>query len=488
MRLHLKVLLAIFLLFIPVTLISHINVIIDVYFDIILDQLFNTGVIALSVVSLSVLVGGVSAWVIALKDFPLKRQIEVLLILGMVFPSYVLAFLYSDMFWFGGNISTILTLTVATLPYVFMIVTMGIRSQSQQLVYTALMLGKDDSWIKTKVLFPLLKPALIMSALLVIGDTVSEFGATHFYGVSTVMTGIYEIWFGLHEIGQGITFSAYVFVSLGIIYYFVNVWKRSFIGVQPRLQNDDSNQNLIPENTGKKGWWITASFIPLITITFFIPLLTLFKWVYLSFGKTDWLKVIYTTFNSSILATTISVLVIAITSGMLYLFKKRMAFVTTITNTLYGTPGIVLSIAAITVVGYVGTWAIPLFFIYILVLKFLALGTDSVGVGIQKINRQYYHTSKTLGKTSPWYVWKVQIPLSIQSYIVAGILVWIDVIRELVISMTLRPQWLELLSVEIFRYMDLEKLSMSGPWILAMVLVTIVPIYWINIVIKAHNK
>ena len=302
------------------------------------------------------------------------------------------------------------------------------------------------------------------------------------------MTGIYEIWFGLHEIGQGITFSAYVFVSLAVIYYFVNAWKKSFIGVQPRLQNDDSNQNLIPEKTGKKGWWITASFLPLITFTFFIPLGILFNWVFLTYVDTDWIKVAYTTFNSSILATSISVLVLGITSLILYLFKKRMAFVTSLTNTLYGTPGIVLSIAAIAVVGYVGTWAIPFFFIYIMVLKFLALGTDSVGVGIQKINKQYYHTSKTLGKTSPWYIWKVQIPLSIQSYIVAGILVWIDVIRELIISLTLRPQWLELLSVEIFRYMDLERLSMSGPWIMAMVLITIVPIYFINVVMKQTNR
>ena len=113
------------------------------------------------------------------------------------------------------------------------------------------------------------------------------------------------------------------------------------------------------------------------------------------------------------------------------------------------------------------------------------MGTDSIGVGIQKVNRQYYYTTKTFGKDSVWYIWKIQIPMSMQSYLIAGILVWIDVIRELVIGLTLRPQWLDLLSVEIFRYMDMEQLSMSGPWILAMVIITIIPIYYIKIMLKS---
>ncbi len=488
MRDYLKYGIVAFLMFIPMVLISHLGDINDAYLNIILHQIFNTGVIVASVVSLTVFVGGTSAWLMALYDFPLKRQIEVLLILGMVFPSYVLAFFYSQVFWFGGNIATILTLSVASLPYVFMIVTMSLRTQSQQLVYSALMLGKNEKWVKAKVLFPLIKPALILSTLLVVGDTVSEFGATYFFGVSTVMTGIYEIWFGLHESIQGIRLSAFVFLTLGTTYYFVNIWKKSFIGVQPRLQNEDSQQNIQPEKLGNKGWLLTLGFIPLIIFTFFTPMVVLGDWVVTSIGQTEWLRIFQATFNSTILATVISLIVLITSSVTLYLFKSKMIFITTITNTLYSTPGIVLSIAAIYISGIFGIWTIPFLFIYILILKYLAMGIDGIGVGIQKINRHYYHTSKSLGKTSSWYIWYVQIPLSIQSYMVAGILIWIDVIRELVISLTLRPQWLDLLSVEIFRYMDLEKLSMSGPWILAMVLMTIIPIYWINIVIKQHNR
>ena len=116
------------------------------------------------------------------------------------------------------------------------------------------------------------------------------------------------------------------------------------------------------------------------------------------------------------------------------------------------------------------------------------MGVNSIGVGIQKINKQYYYTSKTLGKSSVWYVWKVQVPMSIQGYVVAGVLVWIDVIRELAISLTLRPRWLDLLSVEIFRCMDLEKLSLSGPWILSMVIITALPTYWIYWIVNKNAR
>jgi iron(III) transport system permease protein len=417
-------------------------------------------------------------------DFPLKSILEKILILGMVFPSYVLAFFYSETFGMFGKSALIGTMVVTTLPYVFMIVTMSIRSQSQQLVYSAMMLGKDYYWIKLNLLMPLIKPSLILSTLLVIGDTFSEFGATYFFGVDTVMTGIYEIWFGLHESVQGIRFSAWVFVTMLTVYYFINVWKKSIIGNQPKLTNGDSPQCIQPIIIEKFKWLYTFIVLSIVTITFLIPLGVLVSWINSTYITTDWVRVFKVTFNSSILATLISFLVLLTTTVILYLFKNKMIVVTALSNAMYSTPGIVLTITAIFVINQTFVGMVTTMFVYVLVLKYLAMGIDSVGVGIQKINVQYYYSAKTLDKSSAWYICNVQIPISYQSYIVGGILVWIDVIRELVIGLTLRPQWLSLLSVEIYRYMDMEKLSSSGPWILAMVVVTIIPIYWINLVLK----
>ena len=483
-----KVLLISILIFLPMVLITHIGWIDSTYMGIIANQIVTTGFVILTTVTITVTMGSSLAWLFALYDFPLKSLLEKLLILGMVFPSYVLAFFYSEAFGIFGKTALIVTMVVTTLPYVFMIVTMSIRSQSQQLVHSAMMLGKDYYWIKLNLLMPLIKPALILSTLLVIGDTFSEFGATYFFGVDTVMTGIYEIWFGLHESVQGIRFSAWVFVTMATVYYFINAWKKSIIGNQPKLTNSDSPQCIQPIRIENFKWLYTFLVLTVITITFFIPLGVLVSWITSTYITTDWVRVLEVTFNSSVLATLISFLVLLTTTFILYLFKKKMIVVTALSNALYSTPGIVLTITSIFIINQTFVGMVASMFVYVLVLKYLAMGIDSIGVGIQKINRQYYYSSKTLGKSSVWYIWNVQIPMSYQSYLVGGILVWIDVIRELVIGLTLRPQWLSLLSVEIYRFMDMEKLSSSGPWILAMVLITIIPIYWINLVVKSSKS
>ena len=183
MRSSLKVIFIMFLLFLPGVLVVHLGIIDGNYLSIISKQILNTIIIVTSVVVITTSLGVLTAWIFALYDFPLKRYLEIILILGMVFPSYVLALFYSEAFKVWGELALIGTLSVSTLPYVFMIVTMSLRSQSQQLVDTALMLGKNNHWIKLKVIWPLLKPAIVLSSLLVLGDTFSEFGATYFYGV-----------------------------------------------------------------------------------------------------------------------------------------------------------------------------------------------------------------------------------------------------------------------------------------------------------------
>lgn len=485
-RIFLKLGLVSFLLFIPFILIMQMGYINDLYLNIILNQTINTFKIIFSVVLLTMTIGGIISWLFSMYDFPLKKPLEIILILGMVFPSYVLAFFYSEAFNIFGEIALVITMVVATLPYVFMIVTMSIRNQSQQLFYSAMMIGKDDKWVRFKVILPLIKPAFILSSLLVFGDTFSEFGATYFYGVDTVMTGIYEIWFGLHESEQGIRFASWIFIVIVIMYYFINVWKKNVVGFDPTLSNNSGNYETInPKKiTGIKAWITTIMVMCLTILTFIIPMCVLGVWVYESYLETNWLRVLQVTLNSTILSTTISVIVVIIATFILYLFKRKMNFITTISNSLYATPGIVLSISAVFVFYTTTPFLVLLVFVYILVLKYLAMGIDSIGVSIQKINREYYYSAKTLGKDTPWYIKKIQIPISIQGYIVAGILVWTDVIRELVIGLTIRPQWLELLSVEIYRYMDMEILYMSGPWILSMVLITLIPISYIHLVMK----
>jgi len=484
-----KCILLLFLSIIPFVLIPNLGLISPEYANIILSQVTNTAIVVVSVTTISSIIGVICAWLFSMYEFPLKKPIETMLITSMVYPTYVLAFFYTEFFNTFGLGSLIATMVVATLPYVFMIVTMTFRSQSQQLVNTALMFGKNNLWIKLKVLFPLIVPSIMLSALLVVGETFSEFGATHFFGVSTVMTGIFEIWFALGESVQGIRLTASVFCVVIIIYYFVIVWQKVLFHFQSMFENNDMSETIAPRIPSNNTGWLMTLFSGLIaTITFIIPSYVLMQWVISSFAKTNFIALAMVSFNSIMLATLISFLVLLLTTLVYVVFKNRMMLLTVLANTLYSTPGIVLAVAATFIVVLTTPKLTPLLFVYVLVMKFWAMGMNNIGIGIQKINQKFYYVSETFKKSGFWYIWNVQIPLSMKGYIVASVMVWIDVIRELVIGLTLRPPGFDLLSVKIYSFMDSEMISMSGPWILTMVLITILPFLYLKMIAKKLNN
>jgi len=480
MRKTLKVLLVFFLMFIPTSLISHIGFIDKTYVSIIINQLLTTVEIVIPVILTTVAVGFSLSWIFALYEFPFKKILEKILILGMIFPSYVLAIFYSEMFGFTGKLALIGTLVISSLPYVFMLTSIGFKSQSQQFVDAALMFGKNSRWIKMKVLLPLLTPSLILSSFIVFGDSFSEFGATYFFGVDTVMTGIYEIWFSLHESKQGIKFSAWIFLGIIVSYFFISWWKSSV-----KKLNSVAGKNIEPlktEKLEKNGWLVSTVIFLITTITFFLPLSLLFEWLFVVYLKADWIRVLKVTFNSISLSTLIATIVLFISTLLLYLFKKYSFILSTICNTLYSTPGVILAISMV----YVSStkFLIPFVFLFVLTIKYIGIGVDGISLGLNKIPRQLYYDVKSFGKDSIWYIKNVQIPLSFKSYLMAGLLIWIDVMRELPIGLTSRPQWLDLVSIEIFRCMDLEMLSTSSPYILSMIVSTLIPIYFVNLVVK----
>jgi iron(III) transport system permease protein len=456
------------------------------YSSFIFSQLTNTIFLVTLTTFFALTIGGISAWFTALYNYPLKKIIESLYILMMLYPSYVMAIMLSELstslmgFW-----GLVLTLTIVTIPYVFLILTMSLRSQSQQLVETALMFGKDKRWVKLKLLLPLLKPAIIIAAIFVISDTMSEFGATYFMGVDTFMTGIYELWLGLYEVEMGLQLSALIFITIA-----GGVWLSGVFG-KKALPNPPKTQQIKPEKlNGWKAWTVTfLTSIPVV-VGFVIPSLILIDWNISAWGNTDWLEVGWVAFQSFGVATIVAVATLLLATEFLYHFKKdqrKARLVYSIISSMYALPGIVVAVTMLWLVGFVDTQFLWFFYLYALIVKYIALSMDSVYAGLQKVDRQYYYSAKGLGKTSNWYKWWVQLPIAQKSYIVGGILVWIDVMRELVIGYIVRPQWIDLLSVKIFSFIDLELLYMAGPWILAMVVITLIPIWWVNRIVKMER-
>lgn len=458
------------------------------YTNYVFSQLTNTILLVTLTAFFTLIIGGISAWFVALYNFPFKRIIETSYILMMLFPSYVISMMMGDIsstllgFW-----GLVLTMTLVTIPYVFLILTMSLRSQSQILVDTALMFGKNKNWIKLKLILPLLKPAIMIALIFVVSDTISEFGATHFMGVDTFMTGIYEIWLGLYEYDIGLKLSSLIFILIVVVVYSSNLF-----GKDKHLTNPTKSKTIEPiQLSGFKAWLVTFITVIPITIGFLIPLIMLVDWNISAWGQTDWLSVGWVSLQTIMVAGVVSITSLFLATEFLYYFKKderKAKIIYSLISSMYAMPGIVVAVTMLWLVGFLDFQWLGFIYLYALIVKYIALSMDSVYTGLQKIDRVYYYSSKGFGKNSNWYKWYIQMPLAKKSYVVGGILVWIDVMRELVIGYALRPDWLDLLSVKIYSFIDVELMYLSGPWILMMVIITLIPIWWVNKIIKMGNK
>jgi iron(III) transport system permease protein len=171
----------------------------------------RTAGLATAVTVATVAIGVPLAWLTARSDLPFRRLWTVLLALPLVIPSYVGAFaliaalgprgMLQDLLHgpFGvqrlpdisGFPGAFLALTLFTYPYVFLLVTAGIRGLDPSLEEAARGLGHSAWSAFRRVTLPLLRPSIAAGALLVALYTLHDFGAVSLMRFQAFTQAIY---------------------------------------------------------------------------------------------------------------------------------------------------------------------------------------------------------------------------------------------------------------------------------------------------------
>ena len=86
-------------------------------------------------------------------------------------------------------ICVICIFTSVFFPYVYLTTRASFSSQGNQLIEAARTLGYSPFIIFWKVLLPLTRPAIIAGLSLVIMETINDFGAVEYFGISTFNCG-----------------------------------------------------------------------------------------------------------------------------------------------------------------------------------------------------------------------------------------------------------------------------------------------------------
>ena len=486
------------------------------------DYIISSVILVLGVSILVLVLGTVTAWTVTTYNFKGKKVFEWALILPLAIPPYILAYTFTGLFdpfgdannfirsVFNLKDSTIIFPNVRNIygaivvfaftlyPYVYLVSRSAFINQSKSMQEAARLLGLNQLEVFYKLALPLIRPAAIGGMMLVIMETLSDFGAVDHFAIQTFTTGIFRTWYGLYDLQTAMQLASLLLLTVGIFYFI----ERSSRGDGIYTSNNSTfSPNEEVNLTGLKA--LTAflvCFIP-IFIGFILPIVELSLWAYevnLGFFNNKFLENSINTLSLSFLTGLIcAALALLINFSIRYKPSILVGRFSALLSIGYAVPGLILAVGMVQLLVYLDNLAFSGFDIVLTgsllglvlayVIKTYALANSSIESGYERISYSLDDSSKLLGSTSWNMLGNIHIPLLKTSILTSVLLVMSDVVKELPATLILRPFNFETLAVSTYIYASEERMIQAAAPAIAIVLIGLIPIVLLSKMIRSSR-
>ena len=210
----------------------------------------TTFFLLLGVGFLVLLLGVSTAWFVTMTNFPFVKFFEWSLLLPLAFPSYIVAFTYTDLLDYSGPIQTflrsyfewssyndyyfpnlrslggaIIMMSLVLYPYVYLLARTAFLEQSVNTLEISKNLGKSPMQSFFDVSLPFARPAIVLGLSLALMESLNDFGTVEFFAVPTLTQGIYDLWIGSGDYASGTRLASIMFIFVFILYFMERSWK-----------------------------------------------------------------------------------------------------------------------------------------------------------------------------------------------------------------------------------------------------------------------
>ncbi len=471
-------------------------------------------------VGTGVIIGGVgTAWLVTMCRFPGRGIFEWALILPLAVPAYVMAYTYTDFLQFTGPVQSLLReatgwgardywfpeirslggamvmLALVLYPYVYLLTRAAFLEQSVCALEVSRTLGCGPWGSFVRVALPLARPAVAGGVSLALMETIADFGTVSFFGVQTFTTGIVRTWFSLGDRVAAAQLSA-ALLCFVLAVLLLERWTRG----PARYYHTSGRYRHLPshELTGGRALLAILFCVLPVGLGFLLPCAILLG-MSIDLGEAALgTRFVHLAFNSFTLATVTAVL--AVLLAMLMAYGMRLApgrltlFANRVASMGYAVPGTVIAVGVLipfalfdnaldawmrarfgvsTGLLLTGTVA-ALVFAYL--VRFLAISLSTVEASLGKIKPSMDDAARSLGHGPAGTLLRVHAPLMWGSLLSAGLLVFVDVMKELPATLIMRPFNFDTLAVQAFNLASDERLSQAAAPSLAIVAVGILPL------------
>jgi iron(III) transport system permease protein len=486
--------------------------------------LWNSLILGVSVAAIASAIGVACAWQIERYEFPGRRILAWALLLPMAMPAYVAAYALTDYFQFSGPLQSALRevfswkkgdywfpepasmqgaiaiFSLTLYPYVYLLSRNAFSERGTELFEAARTLGLSSAQAWRRAVVPVARPAVAAGALLIVMETLADFGTVSYFGVETFTTGIYRAWQNMGDLAAAAQLAlALLFVVLLLIQ-----WEKRSRARARYASSRTRRSHRVTTITSVQAWVRTLLCgLPLL-LGFIVPCMLLLRLVLAEVGTSELnaniSKVGVWAFNS--LRVGVVAALVAVGISMFLNAQARLSknpFALTVERVLsfgYAVPGAVLALGVLLPLAWIDNQLISaskawfgvnpgllltgsvIALVYASVLRFYGVASANVSASYSRIALSLDDSARVLGMQRFSIFKRVHWPLLRRGALAALLLVFIDSVKELPATLSLRPFNFDTLATMTYTLVKDERLAEAAWPSLAIVAISL-PAIWL---------
>ena len=486
-----------------------------------IKYILNSVIILIGVLALTFLFGVLSAYFVSFYNFPGVNFFKWALILSFAVPAYIYAYsltaffenfgtLFSVLTWifgegeynkfipkFDGMFGAILSMSFSLFGYVYVLTRASFYHQSNNLIEVSKNLGFSAKESFFKIILPSARPAIVAGLSLVAMECLSDFGTVSFFSVSTLTTGIYNSWLSFDDLNTANQLS-FILLLIILTLFFIENYSRG--GAKYHQSSQGFKQIPKIDLNGKTALIVTIFCSFLFFISFIFPTLQMAYWTFKFpkyFQDTNLWSLNFNTLTLVFLAS-----LVLVSFSFLINFGNRISKSKFLDNLSlfsisgYAIPGVILAVAFITFFSWFsdlltdnfGLISIKKIFIGSVIglilayfIRFYSLAFNGIKSNYLKMNQSIDESSYLLGYSKFRTFRKIHFPYLKNSIFLISILIAIEIIKELPITLILRPFNFDTFATKAYAYASQDLLEAAA-------LPSLFLIFWAGLLIFITSK
>ncbi len=461
----------------------------------------------------SLIFGVIPAWFISTNNFKGKNFYDIMLYLPLAIPAYIMAFTYSDILSYTGPLQSFtrkylpdfsllfnqdyiqievlgIIMALSLYPYIYTACRLSFSLIGSNYIELSKSLGMSSSKTFLKIIIPLSRVSIFSGLFLVVMEVLNEYGAVKYFGVNTFTSGIFRSWYSMQDVQTASLLAIILFIVVALFFMLERFLNSKFkFNYQPNTKKFTDNESSI----NKKIFLHLSCLVPIL-FGFLIPVIFIINNVVYEYDRIDFNRLFNLTSNTVIVSLIASAIIITI--AVYFQFIKRIIRNRTVTlfneaiSLTYALPGAVIGLALIIMVTstplkseiMIGSFSL---LVYAYVMRYMAVGISPLKSSFEKHPSSYDDTAFNLGMGPLKLFRSIHFPINQSAIAIAFLITFVDIIKELPITLILRPFNFDTLAVQTYQYAIDEMIPKSAVYSLTIVVLgTILLIFLKNIVNK----